>query len=70
LALHDAVVSGGQVGDFVVSNTCSSGLAAASSCTLDVQFRPQAVGKRSSRLLVIDSALDSPQPVGLSGTGK
>jgi hypothetical protein len=71
LALHDAVVSGGQAGDFEVSaSTCDSSLAAAASCTLELQFRPEAVGKRSSRLLVIDSALDSPQAVGLSGTGK
>lgn len=71
LALHDAVVSGGQAGDFLVSaSTCGSSLAAAASCTLDLQFHPLAVGKRTSRLLVIDTALDSPQAVGLTGTGK
>lgn len=71
LALHDAVVSGGQAGDFVVSaSTCGSSLAPAASCTLDLQFRPLAIGKRSSRLLLIDTALDSPQAVNLTGTGK
>jgi len=71
LALHDTVVSGGQAGDFLVSaSTCNSGLAAAASCTVDLQFRPLAVGKRTSKLLVIDTALDSPQTVGLTGTGK
>lgn len=71
LALHDAVVSGGQAGDFLVSaSSCGSSLAAAASCTLDLQFHPLAVGKRSSKLLVIDSALDSPQAVALNGTGK
>ncbi len=71
LALHDSVVSGGQAGDFLVqASTCGSGLAPAASCTLDLVFRPQAAGPRASRLLVIDSALGSPQSVGLSGSGK
>ncbi len=71
LALHDAVVSGGEAGDFLVSaSICSSSLAAAASCTLDLQFHPLAVGKRTSKLLVIDMALDSPQAVGLAGTGE
>lgn len=71
LALHDAVVSGGQAGDFLVSaSTCGSSLAAAAACTLDLQFHPLAVGKRSARLLLIDTALDSPQAVNLTGTGK
>lgn len=71
LALHDTVLTGGQAGDFQVSaSTCASGLAAGASCTLDLRFQPQALGERAATLLLIDSAFDSPQAVGLAGTGK
>lgn len=71
LALHDTVVAGGPAGDFLVgASTCTSGLAPAASCTVELRFKPTALGDRASRLLVIDSALDSPQAVPVSGTGK
>lgn len=71
LALHDAVVTGGQSGDFQVSaSTCTSGLAAGASCSLDLRFQPQALGERTATLQLIDTAFDSPQAIALSGTGK
>ncbi len=56
-------------GDFSETNTCGSGLAANSSCTISVTFAPAATGSRTGSLTVTDSANPSPQTVSLSGTG-
>jgi hypothetical protein len=58
-------------GDFSKSaTTCSSSLAAKSSCTISVVFKPTATGSRTGTLSVSDSAAGSPQTSSLSGTGK
>jgi hypothetical protein len=61
-------------GDFTQSNTCGTGLPAASSsqntCTITVSFTPTAYGTRSGTLTISDNASTSPQQtVGLSGNG-
>jgi hypothetical protein len=63
--------TGGNTGDFVNlgSGTCSSTLAASSSCTIIATFNPTAAGSRSTTLNVTDSASSSPQQSSLSGTG-
>ncbi|MGA7292883.1 MAG: choice-of-anchor D domain-containing protein [Terriglobales bacterium] len=58
-------------GDFSVSaTTCSSSLAAKSTCTISVVFTPTETGTRTGTLAVSDSAANSPQTSTLTGTGK
>jgi hypothetical protein len=57
--------------DFAVTtNTClAAPIAVGASCTVNIAFTPQAVGARSSSLLIADNAAGSPQSVPLTGTG-
>jgi hypothetical protein len=57
--------------DFAItSNTClAAPVAIGGSCTVSVSFTPQAVGARSSSLVITDNAPGSPQSVPLTGTG-
>ncbi len=58
-------------GDFAVSaTTCTTTLAAKSKCTISVTFTPTAVGTRTGKLIVNDSAINSPRTATLKGTGK
>jgi len=43
-------------GDFAQSNTCSTSLPVLTSCTINVSFTPQASGRRSAWLTVLNSA--------------
>lgn len=53
----------------ILSNTCGTGLAAGASCTVGVTFTPAATTAATGALTFADSAINSPQTVGLSGTG-
>jgi trimeric autotransporter adhesin len=56
--------------DFLVSgNTCGLSLAPASTCFADVALRPVGFGPRTGSLFVNSNAADSPNVVGLGGTG-
>jgi hypothetical protein len=64
-------ISIATTGDFSVSTkTCSTTLAAKSTCTISVVFTPTQTGKRTGQLQVSDSAIGSPQISNLTGTGK
>jgi subtilase family serine protease len=64
-------VSPSTTGEFAISSTtCGSSLAAGSSCTISVVFKPTATGVQTGTLSVSDSAVGSPQVSNLSGTGK
>lgn len=60
-------------GPFVLAtgSTCTNGLVIANlgTCTINVQFKPTALGYASGILSVSDSDVTSPQSVALSGTG-
>ena len=62
--------TGTNPNDFAQTNTCGTSLAANSHCTISVTFKPGATGTRTATLNVKDSASNSPQQVGLTGTGK
>jgi hypothetical protein len=55
----------------VISTTCTAGLLLApnAQCTVKVGFQPTASGVRTATLTLVNSASNSPQSVGLSGTG-
>jgi hypothetical protein len=63
-------LGGANPNDFLIgATTCGSTLAAQSSCTISVQFDPQATGARSA-LLNFSNTPDTTQPsVSLTGTG-
>ena len=56
-------------GDFAQTNTCGSSVAAGANCTIAVTFTPTAAGQRTGTLSIADNAPNSPQTVGLTGTG-
>jgi hypothetical protein len=55
----------------VISTTCTAGLLLApnAQCTVKVGFQPTAAGVRTATLTLVNSASNSPQSVGLNGTG-
>ena len=70
VTISGIAIGGTNAGDFSISSkTCSTSLAASSSCTALVVFKPTASGTRSATLSFTDSATNSPQTVALSGTG-
>ncbi len=55
-------------GDFrLVTRTCGTSLAAGADCTIDVDFRPDAVGSRSGVLQIIARTARNPKNVKLKG---
>jgi hypothetical protein len=69
LTITSIAVTGTNKGDFIQTHTCQSSLAAGANCTINVIFKPTAVGTRSATLSVTDNATGSPQTVSLTGTG-
>src|SRR5206468_65226 len=55
-------------GDFAETNDCGKGVAAGSTCALNVTFTPTASGTRTGTLTINDNAGGSPQTVSLVGT--
>ena len=57
-------------GDFTIaSNTCGSSVAAGTSCTVGLTFKPTATGTRLATLEVTYTGAGSPQTMLLLGTG-
>jgi hypothetical protein len=69
LTIASVAVTGGNAGDFAQTNTCSTPVPAAGTCTISVTFTPTASGARASAVVVTDNAADSPQSIALTGTG-
>ena len=69
-ALTFTSISVAAGGPFALSsNTCGTGIAAGATCTVGVTFTPAAPGAATGALTFVDSAIDSPQTVSLSGAG-
>jgi hypothetical protein len=62
-------ITGPNLSDFNVSNTCSSTLAPGLTCTITVTFRPTASGNRLAAVSIADNAPGSPQSIPLFGGG-
>jgi len=56
-------------GDFTQTNNCGSSVTAGAVCAINVAFIPNSTGTRNGSLTIADTAMGSPQVVGLSGTG-
>lgn len=72
LSVSSIAVEGPNSGDFAETSNCPLGpatLPANGACAIAVTFAPTGAGARSASLSISDSAIPSPQIVGLSGTG-
>ena len=72
MAINKIALTGANPGDFHgLTQTCTAMLSLdpGQSCTASVAFRPTAIGARSARLTITDTAPRSPHQVGLTGTG-
>ncbi len=61
-------IAGTNAGDFAESNTCGSSIAAGTSCSVSVTFKPTAKGQRKAAVEV--STQNGPALINLVGTGK
>jgi uncharacterized repeat protein (TIGR01451 family) len=71
LTITGTSLTGSNAADFVVtSNACTNAvLAPSASCSIDLAFKPTAIGARSAVLRISDDSAGSPHDVSLSGTG-
>ena len=71
LTISKVAIEGTNAGDFATSaDTCTgASIKPTDSCTLNVAFTPTGAGTRSASLEFFDNASNSPQTVGLTGTG-
>lgn len=56
-------------GDFAETDNCGKGVAAGSTCTINVTFTPKASGTRTGALTISDNSISSSQSVNLTGSG-
>ena len=69
LTVNAISITGTNATDFVQTNTCGPSIAAGTSCTVTVTFKPTALGTRNANLYFDDSDGAGPQTVPLTGTG-
>ncbi len=69
LNVSKIAASGPQAQDFSQRNNCSGGVAAGTSCQVDVTFAPTNKGPRAATLVVQDNAINQQQSITLTGTG-
>jgi len=62
-------LAGANSAEFAETSACPASLAAGSSCSISVTFKPVTAGSKSASLSIADNAAPSPQTVALAGTG-
>lgn len=73
LTIGNVAISGGDAGDFNETDDCSratGGFAAGTSCTIRVTFTPSYSNFESAKIVITDTANNSPQTIYVSGTGQ
>jgi hypothetical protein len=71
LTVNSLTITGPNAADFAITTTsCTSAVAAGSSCYFYVTFTPTAVDVETATLTIVDSASDSPATVALTGIGQ
>ncbi len=68
VTVSSIALTSGEADDFTESSNCGSMLAAGTSCTISVSFKPGSTGVKTTDVAVTDNASGSPQKVTLSGT--
>src|SRR5208282_1478578 len=56
LSITSIAVTGANAGDFSMTNTCGSSIAAGANCAISVTFTPAAAGSRNATITIIDNA--------------
>src|SRR5439155_57091 len=69
LSISGIAVTGTNSGDFAQTHTCGASLAAGTTCTISVTFKPTTTGTRTASVAVTDNASGSPHTAALSGSG-
>jgi uncharacterized protein (TIGR03437 family) len=69
LNISGVTILGTTPSDFSQINDCGSSLAAGTSCSFKVSFKPGSTGAKSATLTIANNASGSPHTVPLSGTG-
>jgi hypothetical protein len=67
ITITTIAITGTSLKDFSQTNNCGSSLAANSSCTINVTFKPTSANTRNAVLSVTDNASNSPQTATLQG---
>jgi hypothetical protein len=70
IPLSSITLGGADPGDFIADVGCGTKLQGGKSCAVKIFFAPTATGTRTASLIITYTGIDSPQTVGLSGTGK
>ncbi len=72
LTINSITITETNPGDFSLSptNPCGTSVAAGSTCSISVIFKPTKTGPRSANVSISDSSTDSPQQISLSGIGR
>jgi hypothetical protein len=70
LTITGIAITGKNAADFVQTNTCGTGIAGRTNCTVSVTFKPTATGTRTAAVSLTDNGGASPQSVALTGTGQ
>ncbi|MGA8042928.1 MAG: FG-GAP-like repeat-containing protein [Terracidiphilus sp.] len=69
LQISSISISGNNRSDFSETDNCVPGVAANSSCSINVTFKPTGSGSRAASMLISGDAANLPQQVALIGTG-
>ncbi len=68
LSISGISITGANASSFLQTNMCGASLAAGTSCSITLTFRPLVAGSLTASLQAVDNAYGSPQTVALSGT--
>jgi hypothetical protein len=68
VAITGISLTGAGANQFAQTTNCGATLASGTSCSISVTFGPQVVGSPSAQLSISDSATNSPQTIGLTGS--
>jgi Cep192 domain 4/Beta-propeller repeat/HYDIN/CFA65/VesB-like, Ig-like domain len=69
LTIGSITITGLDISDYSLTDTCGTSLAAGAKCDISVTFTPTAAATRYGILTVMDAATNSPQLVKLTGIG-
>jgi len=69
LTITSIGITGTNSGDFAMTKSCGTSVAAGGSCDIFVTFKPSATGTRTAAVSIADSAAKSPQSLPLTGVG-
>lgn len=70
LSISGITLTGQNATDFALLQNCGAIISAGTTCTILVSFTPSILGSEAATIVIVDSALGSPQVISLSGSGR